>query len=205
MSDLLALALEAHGGLERWRAIRSIDATLSVSGGLWQIKGHPEGLPDIRLHLETDRPFVTIAPFGGKDRKGYFEPHRVWIEGSAGDVVAERADPRSSFAGHTLGTPWDELHELYFISMAMWNYLTTPFLFTRPGFEAQEIEPHTENGDVWRRCGSSFPPMSPPTTISRRAASKSSSSARRGCCNGSTTSRSDPHRTTVSITRPLMG
>jgi hypothetical protein len=62
MSDLLALALEAHGGLERWRAIRSIDATLSVSGSLWQIKGHPEGLPDIRLHLETDRPFVTIAP-----------------------------------------------------------------------------------------------------------------------------------------------
>ena len=43
----------------------------------------------------------------------------------------------------------------------MWNYLTTPFLFTRPGFEISEIEPHQEKGETWRRLLVKFPPDIP--------------------------------------------
>jgi hypothetical protein len=32
----------------------------------------------------------------------------------------------------------------------MYNYLTTPFIFTLPGFRNKELEPHTEQGEVWR-------------------------------------------------------
>jgi hypothetical protein len=35
----------------------------------------------------------------------------------------------------------------YFSSYALWGYLTTPFLYTYPGFDAQEIEPWYENGE----------------------------------------------------------
>jgi len=33
----------------------------------------------------------------------------------------------------------------------MWTYLTQPFTFTLPGFEAAELEPWRENGEQWRR------------------------------------------------------
>jgi len=45
MSELLDLALQAAGGLERWRQIRSLDVRVSVTGALYQIKGYPEGVP----------------------------------------------------------------------------------------------------------------------------------------------------------------
>src|SRR3546814_4504928 len=44
--------------------------------------------------------------------------------------------------------PWDLLHLAYFCGYAGWNYLTTPFLFTYPGFETEEIEPWEEEGEI---------------------------------------------------------
>jgi hypothetical protein len=156
MTDLLTLALEAHGGLERWRKLKTLDVKLSVSGGLWKIKGHPEGLPNIALRADTQRPAVTIKPIAG-DGRGHFAPERVWIDNPQGNIVEERHEPRDTFAGHVLTTHWDKLQELYFISYAMWNYLATPFLFTWSGFELKEIEPHQENGETWRRLQVKFP------------------------------------------------
>jgi hypothetical protein len=64
MHELLDLALHAQGGLERWRQARQLDVRLSVSGGLFQIKGHPEGLRDVVVRIEAQRPAVTVVPFG---------------------------------------------------------------------------------------------------------------------------------------------
>ncbi len=58
-------------------------------------------------------------------------------------------------------SPWDQLHRLYFTSYAVWNYLNTPFLFTLPGFEVREIEPHQENGESWRCLWVKSPPDIP--------------------------------------------
>src|SRR3546814_16085276 len=44
---------------------------------------------------------------------------------------------------------------------AGWNYLTTPFLFTYPGFETEEIEPWEEEGEIWRRLKVRFSPDIP--------------------------------------------
>jgi hypothetical protein len=157
MADLLSLALEAHGGLDRWRELETLDARLSVSGGLWRLKGHPEGLPNVSLRVAARHQAVRIAPFHGEEHAGYFQPDRVWIEDEAGVVVQHRANPRASFAGHVRTTPWDDLHELYFIGYAMWNYFTIPFLFAQPGFEVREVDSHCENGDKWRSLQVTFP------------------------------------------------
>jgi hypothetical protein len=161
MNDLLDLALQAHGGLDRWRGVQSLDVRVSLTGYLWELKGYPEGVSDVTMRIDARRPAVTICPYSRPDRRGYFTPDRVWIEDRAGKIVEERSHPRDSFAGHVPDTPWDQLHRLYFISYAMWNYLTTPFLFTRPGFELKEIEPHQENGETWRRLQVKFPPDIP--------------------------------------------
>ena len=160
-SELLDFALQAHGGLERWREVQSLDVRVSLTGGLYRVKGYPEGVPNVNMKIDARRPSVTITPYSRPDGRGYFTPDRVWIEDGAGRIVDERDHPRDSFAGHVLETPWDQLHRLYFTSYAMWNYLTTPFLLARPGFECREIEPHQENGETWRCLQVNFPPDIP--------------------------------------------
>jgi len=90
MNQLLDLAIEAYGELERWRAIERLDVSLSFSGfSFLRMKGYPEGLPDIT-------------------------PDRLWTEDDKGRVLNQRIEPRASFAGDALETPWDQLQLLYF-------------------------------------------------------------------------------------------
>jgi hypothetical protein len=162
MNELLDLALQAAGGLERWRQVQSLDARVSLTGGLYQLKGYPVGVPDVTMRIDPSRPALTISPYNRPDHRGYFTPDRVWIEDLSGKIIEERKNPRASFAGHSWETPWDQLHLLYFTGYAMWNNLTLPFLFTLPGFEVKEAEePHQENGETWRCLDVKFPPDIP--------------------------------------------
>jgi hypothetical protein len=45
----------------------------------------------------------------------------------------------------------------YFLSAALWNYLTQPFSFTYPGVDVREIQPRDEGGETWRRLAVRFP------------------------------------------------
>jgi len=103
-TNLLNRVLDAHGGLEHWQKVRYLDVRLSISGGLFQINGQPEGFHDVIMRIEMRRPAVTVVPFGGPDCRGQFTPARVWIEDRDGHIVEERVDPRASFAGHVLKT-----------------------------------------------------------------------------------------------------
>jgi hypothetical protein len=160
-NNLLNRVLDAHGGLENWQKVRYLDVRLSLSGGLFQIKGRPEGFHDVIMRMEMHQPRVTLVPFGGPDCRGQFTPDRVWIEERNGRIVEERTNPRASFAGHVLETRWDQLQMLYFTSYAMWNYLTTPLLFTLPGVDVREIGPHKEHGETWERLQVRFPSTIP--------------------------------------------
>jgi len=42
MNDLLNLAMKAHGGLERSKQVRNMQAKVTLNGTLWQIKGRPD-------------------------------------------------------------------------------------------------------------------------------------------------------------------
>ncbi len=41
MSDLLDLAVEAHGGLKRWNAFTRLRAEVSIAGAIWGFKQQP--------------------------------------------------------------------------------------------------------------------------------------------------------------------
>src|SRR5712671_6908471 len=128
----LELALDAHGGLTRWRQVKSTDLKLSIGGPLWQAKGLPQGL-NVALHVEPSKKLVVVSPFDGEDSTGYFTPDRVWVENAAGTVVQKLTSPRGSFSGHDLMTPWSKLQELYFVGYAFLNYLSSPFNLAEPG------------------------------------------------------------------------
>src|ERR1700730_6591895 len=38
MDNLLKLAIEAHGGLERWRQFKVVRANVSITGAVWHLK-----------------------------------------------------------------------------------------------------------------------------------------------------------------------
>jgi hypothetical protein len=156
LSDLLRLALDAHGGIDRWNRLTRIDARVTIGGTMWGRKGQDGVIADSRVILDPHRQRITYTPFGAPGRHSEFEPDRIKITTDDGRVLAERRDPRVAFAGHTQDTPWDELHAVYFSGYALWNYLTIPFLFTRPGFAVEEVAPWRQDGQTWRRLAVRF-------------------------------------------------
>ena len=39
MNELLAGILDAHGGMDRWRAFQKVEATIVTGGGFFALKG----------------------------------------------------------------------------------------------------------------------------------------------------------------------
>jgi len=157
MTDLLSSVIAAHGGIDRWRTVGAIDVTFNFSGGLLDLKGYP-GHRRPSASVDAATPRTVFQRLGDEsDDRWIFTANRVWIERRDGTIVEERSDPRAAFAGHVRETPWDRLHLTYFLGYAVWNYLTTPFLFARTGFAARELEAHVEGRETWRILEVTYP------------------------------------------------
>jgi hypothetical protein len=145
----LEFALEAHGGLARWRELTEIKADLSVTGALWQAKSQLDALKDIRIEASLRQQRMTTHIIG-QNKRFHFAPDSVNAETEDGTLLERRDQPRASFSGHQLQTPWDDLHVAYFDSYALWTYITIPFLYTYPDFVTEELPPWEEDGEKWR-------------------------------------------------------
>ncbi|WP_326625212.1 MULTISPECIES: hypothetical protein [unclassified Streptomyces] len=157
MNALLDLVLDAHGGLRRWRAARTIHTEGSIGGLLWSLRGQEEIFAEADITADVQQQRLVFEGFTDPGLRGVFTPDRVVIEQKDCEVLADRNAPRDAFAGHRADTPWDPLHALYFAGYAMWNYLTAPYLLTRPGVVVEELEFWREPDEDWRRLRARFP------------------------------------------------
>lgn len=157
MTDLLDTVIKAHGGLDRWNQLDSVTAHLTQGGVFWALKGQQGVLNDVFVTASLHEERVSHYPFGAPGRRSAFTPGRVAIETDSGAVLETLDQPRASFTGHTLETPWTTLQLAYFAGEAMWTYLTQPFTFTLPGFETTELGPWQEAGERWRRLHVTWP------------------------------------------------
>jgi hypothetical protein len=160
---LLEEALEAHGGADRWRATMELRARVKSGGFALASKLAGGRLRDYEATVTVERPHAVLDPYPAPGRRGVFDGDRVRVESGSGEVLAERADPRAVFRPLSRRALWwDPLDSLYFAGYALWNYLTTPLLLTRPGVEVREGEPWEEApGERWRRLEVTFPPGLP--------------------------------------------
>lgn len=157
MSELRDLVIDAHGGIARWNKVKTIEGDMSITGGLWMRKGWPDVLKNVMSPLP---PAINGSATGRSSARPCAVRARLTkraIETLDGKPVKDRRSPRAAFDGHTVETPWDDLNLAYFSGYAMWNYLTTPFIFALPGFKTEEIEPWDENGEKRRRLDVTFP------------------------------------------------
>jgi hypothetical protein len=93
MNEVLELAVSAHGGLDRWKRIRSIDVSLIISGQLLEVRGFPEH-QHTKVTIDADRPRTVMKPYGEEGARGIYTPDRVGIEArDDGREIVELRDP----------------------------------------------------------------------------------------------------------------
>jgi len=157
MNTLAQLAIDAQGGLDRWKQFETASADLVQGGVFWQVKGKAGVLDKTNVTVGLRAEWASHSPFGTSARRSRFEPNRVAIEAANGTVLEELRQPRQSFAEHTLQTPWNDLQLAYFAGCAMWTYLNIPFLLAWPDVACEELSPWKESGESWRRLRVRFP------------------------------------------------
>jgi hypothetical protein len=89
MNELLAIALDAHGGLDRWNKLKGLIAGMSISGSTWVIKGQPYLFNNIRVEMSI-REQCMVTHLVGQGRKLIFEPDRIAVETEMGDPLFQR-------------------------------------------------------------------------------------------------------------------
>jgi hypothetical protein len=157
MSNLLEKVLHAHGGLDNWQHVKNVDFRLTFCGEALAVKQQPQGLRDVLVKIDARHPRVMITPFPVPGSRGVFENGQVRIETEAGVEISSLAEARKTFEGYTPTSPWNELQFLYFVSYALRNYMTMPFLLASDGVRCEEIDAHEEHGERWRVLKVTFP------------------------------------------------
>ena len=156
--DLLALALDAHGGADRWAAVAELRVRLRVGGRVLALRGRSPRPRALDVHLDARRVRARLAPFPHDGLAGVLDGHTARVEDGDGRVLRERTAAERAARRSPL---WDDLDELYFLGYALWNYGTTPFLLAGSGFQTRELPPVAGPGGPLRRLRVRFPPSVP--------------------------------------------
>lgn len=113
--SLLDAAIEAHGGLERWRSIGALDVELRCGGLAFPFKGQPTALRRFRATADPRRPHVELHGLGTFDA----------------------ADPRP--AGMARRMRWSTGDLVHFAGYALWGYLAVPFVLADDDVAVREL------------------------------------------------------------------
>ena len=149
--------MTAHGGLDRWSTFIDIEARFSLTGMQTPFRSLGDTLGPVRFLAATHEECAVIKPFLSLDRIGFFEPDYVSIETLDEQVLEQRSQPLATYIRRARSELWDPFDFLYFCGYTMWTSLTSPFLYTYPGFETTELAPVEEAGEEWRRLSVLLP------------------------------------------------
>ena len=159
MDNLLAIAMEAHGGLENWKKVSLINVDLEIGGNILLTKCRSPFNRHYSCTIDPNNIEVILDPFPKKGFRGIYQGDNVHIHRGDGKEVKRKKIDRTLL---TCQFAWDDLDLLYFFGYAIWNYILTPFLLRLPGFSVQEHDPlKQKNGTIVRRLKAVFPETVP--------------------------------------------
>jgi hypothetical protein len=157
MAELLAEAVEAHGGIGKWSRYRRLAAELSIDGEIWSQKRQPHLLNQMTSVMDLHEERVSMRRRTHPRHRMTFAASHVTFEEADTDIVESCYNPRGAFLNQSTDSPWNEFHVAYFSSSAVWTSLVAPFLYTYPGFTSEEIDPCEYEDESCRRLKVSFP------------------------------------------------
>src|SRR5437879_13003825 len=109
MTEVLKRAVHWHGGLARWEQLRTLVASMSITGAIWAAKGQLDALVDIRVEAQLHTEHVVIHQLPWR-KKFIFTPQRITQETESGEPLGARDNPRESSNGQPHLRPRDDLH-----------------------------------------------------------------------------------------------
>jgi hypothetical protein len=124
---------------------------------LWALKGREGVLTESTVTVDLKTQKVSHSPFAPTPNHSVFTPTRVELLGPDYSVVESLDEPRASFAGYELETPWSNSQLGYFAGYTMSTYLRAPFVLAGDGIVTEEIEPWLVDGQPLRRLRATFP------------------------------------------------
>lgn len=101
MTELLEIAIKAHGGLDRWNKVNSIKVDASITGAIWYVKGKPDVLKDVVITAETKRERLTMELIG-QDKRSILS-RTAWLYKTHNASPSQRAMTRR---GRLKARPW---------------------------------------------------------------------------------------------------
>jgi hypothetical protein len=149
--DLLALAIEAHGGAARWDELSALDLRYRAGGLAFAMKLRGLRPSPFHARVSTSEPRATLHSFPRAGRRGILDGPAVRIEDDGGEEIAARERPAEAYRSPRRLIRWDDLDLLYFSAYAIWGYATAPFHLRRHADELAELAPWHEDGESWRR------------------------------------------------------
>ena len=154
---LLDDVIDASGGIARWNSLNRFTLHLSVGGTLLSDAGYAAEFKDVTAEGSTRTQSVRFTGITGGEYSGSFQPDMVTIESLDGEVLRTWRNPSLAFP--EVGPPAlaDELHLVFFCGVAIWNYLTNPFLLAHQDVAVEELPPWQEGHETWRRLRARFP------------------------------------------------
>lgn len=156
--NLLARALDAHGGADLWDSVAELRLRVRVRGNILAFRGRSPRTRSLNVTIDARRVRARLTPFPREGLVGVLDGHSVRLEDEGGGVLHERTAEERANRRTLL---WDDLDELYFLAYSFWNYGTTPFLFDWPGFCLHELPPTSGPGGPLRRLRVRFPASVP--------------------------------------------
>ena len=156
-AKIVEKVFQAHGGAGRWKNLAAVEAVISVRGFLFKAKRRPV-LDRVRVRASTREPNFTFYDYLQPGHTGELRgDEEVRITGLKNEVLSSRRRPRSAIQGLRRQLYWDALDFIYFGGYATWNYLVTPFIFLRGGFQFEKLAPLTADPDSGVRLQVIFP------------------------------------------------
>ncbi|WOH60909.1 MULTISPECIES: hypothetical protein [unclassified Bradyrhizobium] len=155
---LLDDVIDASGGMARWNSLSRFTLHLSVAGTLFSSTGHASEFKDVTAEGSTRTQSVRFTGITGGEHSGSFQPDAITIESLEGEILRTWRNPNLAFTEAGSPALAGELHLVFFCGVAIWNYLTNPFLLAHPDVLVEELPPWQENNESWRRLRAQFPP-----------------------------------------------
>lgn len=154
---LLDDVIDAGGGMALWNRLSRFTLHLSIGGTLLTGAHQDDYFKDVIGEGSLQNESIRFTGIAGGQKFGSFHPDLVTIETLDGKLLRTWQKPDLVFSNAGKDALTDELRLIVFCGVAVWNYLTTPFVLARPDVEVEELPAWRENNGTWRRLRARFP------------------------------------------------
>ncbi len=157
-NDLINRICNAHGGIDRWQLVESIQIQIDIFGPILLTKFKSPWLPNISANIFTDKPYVSIHDFPEEGHTSIFDGFDVYIYNAHDQIYCERNYKNDESLKTKPRLHWDHLDLIYFLGYALWNYNCSPYIFKNKGFECHQGQDYIErDGSVLNTLNVRYP------------------------------------------------